>query len=280
MTLYLEYVILDNFVINIFLCNAIDLTFKRKFKSVNKIISSIIGTISAIFLPFLLKYNVLLILYKILTSLIMVLVLQKYKTYKQYFVNLIFLYFYTFLFGGMILGVLNLLGLKYTMSGILLYNFEFPISLIFLLFFVGYWLTKKIIKTLSKQLKFNNLIYDITLVDDDKKVKCVGFYDSGNGVSKDGQAVSIISIDTFIKLHSEYPFEKLLFRNLDHNKLKNASYISINTLSKSAKYLSFTIDKLIINRKEFNNAVVAVAIKNFENFDCILNSNLIGGEND
>ena len=55
------------------------------------------------------------------------------------------------------------------------------------------------------------------------------------------------------------------------------SYINISSLNKSERYLAFTIDKLIVEKDSFENVNVAVAIKNFEDFDCILSESFVGG---
>ena len=34
---------------------------------------------------------------------------------------------------------------------------------------------------------------------------------------------------------------------------------------------------MIIDNKEYEDVIVAVALKNFSNFDCIINSNQLGG---
>ena len=58
--------------------------------------------------------------------------------------------------------------------------------------------------------------------------------------------------------------------------MKDASYIEIKSLERACKYLAFKVDKIIIDDKVFDNSIVAVALKNFDDFDCIINSKLIG----
>lgn len=277
MVLYIEYVIIDNFLIDYILLKLLSFTFKDSLKKKNIIISCILGTISAVCLPMLMRYKTLLIIYKILTAFIMVLVLKKYRSYGQYFLHLIVLFVYTFLFGGVAIAIFNIFDIPYTVNGLLLYNCEFPVSIFILIFGSGSFLFKKIILSLGQQMKLNNCLYKIKLMDNGKLIECMGFYDSGNTVSRDGNAVNIISIDTFFRLHSDYSMEKLLFRNMDESILKNPRYIDVVSISNSTKYLSFTIDKMIINNDVYENAVLAVAMKNFQNFDCIINSDLIGG---
>ena len=280
MTLYIEYVILDNMVVDYYILRLIGVASKQKFKWKNIFFACLIGTISAMCLPFVLRYKFLVVVYKIVTALLMVLVIQRYTSFRKYFLNLGLLFFFTFVFAGVMIAVLNLLQIEYTISGVLLYNLEFPISVFLILFTVGFWLLKKVLSSLSRQLKFNNYTYNIKLIDNEKEVDGVGFFDSGNMICKDGQAVNIISSEMFFKLYSDYSVNKFLFKNIDHAKLKDASFIKIKSLSKSSEYLTFRVDKFIIDDQEFDNALFAVSSSKFENFDCIINSKLIGGKNE
>ena len=180
------------------------------------------------------------------------------------------------MFGGVLIAVLNMLQIEYTISGVLLYNFELPISVFGVIICIGGWLLKKIIIKLSNQIKLNNLTCKVTIIDDGVEVSGIGFVDSGNMISRNGQVVNVISSDMFFKLHKDYSINKLLFRTIDQNKLKDASYIEIKSLERACKYLTFKVDKIIIDDKVFDNSIVAVALKNFDNFDCIINSKLIG----
>lgn len=280
MTIYIEYVILDNMVVDYYILRLIGVVSKQKYKWKNLFFSCLIGTISAMFLPFILKYKFLVVIYKVITALLMVLVIQKYTSFRKYFFNLGLLFFFTFVFAGVTMAVLNLFQIEYTISGVLLYNLEVPISVFLILFTLGFWLLKKILGSLSIQLKLNNYTYNIKLIDNEKEVEGIGFFDSGNMICKDGQAVSIISSEMFFKLYSDYSVNKFLFKNIDHEKLKDASFIKIKSLSKSSEYLTFRIDKFIINDQEFDNALFAVSSGKFENFDCIINSKLLGGKNE
>lgn len=275
MVLYIEYVIMDNLIMDYVLLGLLDFTFKEKFNKLNILCSSIIGTISAIFLPYLTNYGFLLTIYKILTVMLMVLVVKKYKTYKRYFLYLLIFVIYTFLFGGLAIAILNIFNIRYTINGLLLYSCEFPMSLFVVIFGMCGWLLKKIVVCLNEQFKLNNCLYQIKLSDKGNTIECVGFYDTGNTINRDGRAVSIISLDMFLKLHKEYSIEKLIFRNIDDSLLTNPSYIDIKSISSSTKYLTFTIDKMIINNCEHENVDIAVALKNFNNFDCIINSNFL-----
>lgn len=277
MVLYIEYVTIDNFVVDFLLLRLLKFTFKENFSVRNMIFSCLFGTIAAICMPFIIKYHILLSIYKILTAMLMILILKRYKTYQKYFLYLIVFILYTFVFGGCAIAILNIFNIPYSVNGLLLYNCEFPVSSFIIIFGLGSWLFKKIILALNQQMKTNKYLYKIVLSDNGKKVEGVGFFDSGNTIERDGKSVNIISLDLFFKLYKDYSMDKLLFRNIDDKILKNPEYIDIKSIASASKYLSFRIDKMIVDNNEYEDVVVAVALKNFNNFDCIINSKQLGG---
>lgn len=277
MTLFIEYVILDNMTIDYLLLSLVGVVSKDNLKFYRKIVACIVGTLFAIFLPYISKFKMIAIVYKLVCALLMILILKKHKSFRNYLKDLLMLLFFTFLFGGVLIGILTMLNIEYTTTGFILYNFELPIGVFLIVFYIGFWLLRKIINALNRQLKLNNFTYNIKLIDNANVVQGIGYFDSGNMICKNGQAVNIISSELFFKLYQNYTIDKLLFRNIDHSQLKDASYIEIKSLSKGGKYLTFMIDKFIVEDKEYSNVYVAVALKKFENFDCIINSKIVGG---
>ena len=84
-------------------------------------------------------------------------------------------------------------------------------------------------------------------------------------------------MDMFFKLYEDYSINKLIFRNIDAEKLKNPEYIDIWSISSTGKYLSFKVDQMIIGDNIFNDVLIAVVLKNFQDFDCIINSYMLDG---
>ena len=79
MTLYIEYVILDNLVVDYMLFKLISITTKFKLYKKNLFFACLIGVLSAVFLPYVLQYNYLSVIYRLLSACLMVLVLAKYS---------------------------------------------------------------------------------------------------------------------------------------------------------------------------------------------------------
>jgi len=277
MNLYIEYVVLDNLVVDYFILRMISLFFKIKINKLNIIFFCLVGIVSAFFLPYIMHIKYLSLLYKFIISIIMVMVIRKFSNFKIFIKYYLTFLVSTFMMGGIIYAILMLFGIKYTSSSIVLYSFELPMSVLIIVSFLCFWFVKKVVKLLQYQLNVSNYLYSIKIEDGEHSAEGVGFYDTGNNVIIDGEGVNIISINLFMKLYKDFPIEKIVFRNVSNKVLKNVEYINIEGLSNNEKYLSFVIDKICVDKKEFNNVRVAVTLKNFENFDCILHNNLIGG---
>lgn len=277
MTLYIEYVLLDNIVIDYLLIKLMATTFKEKYSRIRIALSLVVGVVGAIFLPYIIKYRILSIFYRLLICTTMILLLKRYVGFVHYIKHLLAFIGFTALLGGLILGTLNLFNIPYTISGVMYYSLELPMGLFVLLMMLGLLLIKKILLVVSKGLKEQNYIYDTIIEDNGVAITTRGYVDSGNMININGEGVSVISCDTFLKLHSDVSLLKLLYGKVNNSELKGISYIRIDGMSQGKEYLSFVVDKLKIGSIEYHNKRVAVANKNFGEFDCILSKDFIGG---
>ena len=64
---------------------------------------------------------------------------------------------------------------------------------------------------------------------------------------------------------------KLLTKNVDVKNFKLGHYISLDTVTKSEDVLAFEIDKISIDGKENEKAILALCLKNFPSYEMILN---------
>jgi len=240
MELYIEYVLIDNLVIDFMILKLIRLFFKIKVSKLRQTIYYVSGVLFAFLLPYILDVVWLSVVYKFIVSIIMVILLRKYENISSFIKYYLSFLLATMIMAGVIYGVLNLFQID-GLNGVKIYSFEFPMSVLLVLGFLSFWLLKKIIKTFQYQFKIANYLYEIKMFDNDSSVEAIGFFDSGNNVIVNGQGVNIITLDLFMKLYKDFPVEKLLFRNVSNTQLKNASYINIESLSSSEKFLSFTM---------------------------------------
>jgi hypothetical protein len=136
---------------------------------------------------------------------------------------------------------------------------------------------KNFIMLIKSKLKQASYIYQITICDGEIKEDIVAFYDTGNNIKNGGVGVNIISLNLFLKLHKDIDLHKVLMGKIDNSILKEVKYIDIQGIGKTQKFLSYNVDFFEIEGLKFENARVAVAMKNFGEYDCILHKDFLRG---
>ena len=210
MELFIEYVLLDNLVMNFIIIRFIEFTFRVIITNSRKFLGLLVGSVLTIFMPYFLQFGLIVYLYKFITSVAIVLMLKRYCGFKHFIKYYIFFVAYTFLLGGIVLGVIGALDIDYSFNGVIIYDFEFPISIFVIVLSATIWLLKKMAIALKEQVRSANYLCNIVLIDGDTRVEATGFMDSGNKVERNGESVNIISLDLFMKLHREISIKKLL----------------------------------------------------------------------
>jgi len=279
MQLYIEYVIIDNCVINYIITKLFDITNGFKIRKINKFLFCLVGTITALFLPYLYTHSILLILYRVIVSIIMTFTLRKYKSIQNFICYYVMLIAYTCLMGGAILLLINWLGIKYSATSIMLYSFKFPLGLFGLILIFLVFVLSKSINVIKAKFNNSNYIHNVVFEDCGSSIEVVGFFDSGNNVTYNGFGVNIISVDLFLKMYPKVDIINILLYKKDKlTYLKNIQYINISSIGQANKYLSFEIDKMLVDGVVYSTPRLAVAIKNFKDFDCVLHKDFVKGQ--
>ncbi len=282
MEVYIEYVILDNLIINNILLRLTSYALKLNAKKYLCFFSALVGTIVAVLMPFInfgineTFNNFALFLIKMLLGLVMVLIIKKPKNFISLAVSFFMFLTFTFVLGGMCFGIIYMLNLKTTFSGILLFGFEIPISLFLLLGLCYLKILFTLIKTVKHRCNYSSFYYDVKLAANNKKVFVTGFLDSGNQIKVDSNGIVVINYKTLMKLYPNLNFEKLIMGNLKETGLKNAQMINVVNSTGKTQMLTFVLDELTIvgennNVIRLKNHVVGLAKTNFNGkFDCLL----------
>ena len=286
MEVYIEYVVLDNLIINYVLLRLTNYTLKLNANKCLCFFSSVVGTIVAVLMP-LIKFNLnatlnnfMLILLKVVLGFIMVLIIKKPKSFLNFLTTFFMFLTYTFVLGGMCFGLIYMLNLQTTFSGILMFGFEIPVSLFLLLGICYLKILFSLIKLVKHRCNYSKFYYDVKLSVNNKKVVVTGFLDSGNQIKILDNAIVVINYKTLLKLYPNLNFEKLIVGRLTETGLKNAKMINVINSSGKTKMLTFMLDEITIvgenNRVlSFKNYVVGLAKTNFNGkFDCLLSPEL------
>ena len=256
MKIYLDLVMILNFVIDFILLLTVSLILKRNVSITRIMLCAFLGGISILFLFFNMN-NIILFLLKVLISIFMTLITFKYINLKYTLINLLYLYMSSIILGGF-LYLLNI-QFSYKQIGIIFINNGLSINFIFLLITSPIILYIYIKQTKNLRYNYSNY-YNIEIINKNKKYKYTAYMDSGNVLIDNLTKKSVILIDK----------RKLLF---DIKEFRLIPYIGVNG-SNMIKVIK--IDKLLFNNKEYINVLLGIMDNiSLDGVDVILNRKLL-----
>ena len=260
MKVYIEYVLIDNFIIDYLLLKATFVLTKVCVKRKRLFFASFLGAVFALILPIIESVTVIAILYKISTGLLIVLIANKHYTFRAYYVCVLTFFAMTFLTGGAIIGVFSLLGISY--------NNEICIAIMVV---PAYLIIKEIVKITEyfyRKKSTINYVYKVGIFADEKEIIVNGYLDSGNTVYHLGFPVVFI-VKSLAK--------KLINKNVLTCKLKK---IEINTVTGKSQKIAFNLEKLKIYKGDeqniINNVTACIVSDDaFNGYELILHPSLM-----
>jgi stage II sporulation protein GA (sporulation sigma-E factor processing peptidase) len=274
MIVYIEFVIIDNMVIDYILLYILFKCIKKEVKWWRLFISCILGTAVAVLLPLVSLNTMLLFFIKLITGILMVYVCREYKTFKEFVTAAILFFLFTFLLGGIIIGLFFMLKIDYSIENNFNYISNIPIGLILLTAFIMGIVLRITFLKLYKKRNINQFIYNCGLYLNNIKINSKGFMDSGNQLYDymNDSPVIITGRNTASRL-----FKEGLFTNGT-----KARFLEFSTIGGKGKMLIFKIDKLEIyignTMNIINNITLGISpyhIKGNEDYDLILHPALI-----
>ena len=180
MTIYLDIIFLENFILNLILLYAVGIETKSKIKFYRIVIASILGSIYAIIL-YIVKIEFLYsIVMKIMLSMVMVYVSFEIKGFKDLLKKMLYFYLTSFVFGG---GALALIYIVNT-GKISIQNGQIQGSYTILTIMIGIiiaFITIIIAFRLKKnKISKDDLMCNIEIKINNKEVKTKAMIDTGN----------------------------------------------------------------------------------------------------
>jgi len=281
MVIYIEQILIDNFIINFLIIFCASIILKIKFNKILIGLSSLIGAVFALFSPLINFPSAFLFLIKIVLSLFMVSILKKYKKFKEFILIYLTFILLTMLFGGACLFLLTSFDKNFNLNNYTTYSL--PLGLIVIIIFFIMIIIKNIFKNVYRRKSVNNFIYNIILFNNEKYFKLTAFLDSGN-LLKDPLTKKPITIVDYnvIKGFINISITDILLNKVENlsKTLKNAHLVEISSVNSTKKLIVFEIDKLEIvlenSSNKIENACIGLSIKSFIN-DLGYNA-LISGE--
>lgn len=273
MEIYVEYVILDNFIINLLIILFCKFLTGGKYKKWGIVLSDAFGTICAVLMPLVTLKTLYMVFVKIAVGVIMVGLLKKYANFREYFLTLIVMFTVTFLMGGLCYSVNEMFGFKLSSGQLLINNYHVPVS-IFCLLSSGYlYLLMWLIKYLKHRGKLNSYYFDVSVKINEKIHFFRGFLDTGNKLVCDGKGVVVIPLKVFLKEFKDFSINEICI---------NPNYLDVKSVGGCEKIIVLNADEIHIKNCDKNitmqNAKIGLSKAGFgSDFECLLSSEILKG---
>ena len=260
MRVYVDLVLFLNIAMDFLLLLSVSVVLKRNVKFYRIILGSLVGGISIIFL-FISLNNFTLFLFKMIISILMVLVTFSYKNMKYFFNNLLYLYLSSIILGG---GIYLLdIQLNYKNQGLMFIDSGFGVNLVVLLI-ISPFIIYSYIKSMKRMKNDYSNFYKVDLYYKDKIYKFDAFLDTGN------------------RLYDPYKRRPIVIVNTNRIKLdyEDAILVPYMTASGNSVLKCVIVEKLVIdNTIEVKDVLVGIGSNNFhiEGVNMLLHNDLIGG---
>ena len=261
MKIYVDLVIMLNFVFDLILLMSVNYILRRNVSFLRMIIGSFVGSVTLIVL-FIKMNNLILLLFKVIVSFFIIIVSFGFKDIKYTMKNITYFYLVSMLMGGGIEFLSN--QFSYSNNGLVFNNTGLNISYSVVLV-IGLFIFYKHLK-LFKELKNNYSNY----------FKCKLFFDKEQVVFLNA------FLDTGNKLKDPYSDKSIIL--VDKDKVKdiifnNPLYVPYNSLNNHGLLTCYKCLKLEIDGMVFDKFLVGVSDEKFymDGIDCIINNHVMEG---
>lgn len=275
MIVYIEYLIIDNMVINYVILYLTSLILCTKISIVRLLIGAGVGTLFAFILPLVNMNTFVTLIIKLLIGALICVCSNKSMKFNLFILYYSIFIMITFVIGGFCFAILFLLSGDILVTS---YNLEFPIGVLILLIFLYSLYIKKLVFILKKRSKITDFIYDIKLMEKSKEVEILAFFDSGNGLYDLilNKPIIVINLQTLLRLVDNEQLNYLLIGNYEKSGLKNIHKIEYKTISSNSRLIVFSIDNILLKNKNKLtqlDAMIGVSLNNivkFESYDALI----------
>ena len=251
MIIYIDLILILNFIIDMLLLISVDMLLKRKVPFKRIALASFIGSLSTLSL-FYISSSVTLLLIKLLISIVMVIIAFKYESFNYFKENLFWLYIISIILGG----GLYLLNDQITLTnnGIAFSSNGFRLNMLVLVIITPIIIFNyvKIQRRLS--VDYSNL-YDVSIYLKGEVFSGTGFLDTGNKLVDPYFQRPIILVN---KELINWPVKKFL--------------VPYKLAGGSGLLEVFKPEKIVVNNKKLKNTLVGLSDVNMDGIKIILNT--------
>ena len=260
MTVFVEYVIIDNVVIDYLLLKATLIIANVRYKRKRLFLAALLGALIALVYPLLESVPLIMTAVKVLSGILLTLIATKYKSTREYYVVTLLFFLFTFLAGGAITGVFYLFNIPQST--------ELMIGIMILPVYAVVRIVVDVLKYLYRHKNVACKTYTIELTCREKTVTARGFFDTGNALYDDNSPVIVCGKSLFYDILGD---------NLLSVKLRK---ISVSTVSGKTENYAFKLDSLkiyILDKPNiYNNVTLLVSAESLgDGYDVILHPDLM-----
>lgn len=272
MDIYIEYVIIDNMVINSLLLLGAFKTLRRKTVKWKILLAAAIGTVLAALLPLFPLAAPFAVLVKFLTGFLMVFTAGDFKKFKDYVFTFFVFLAYTFLLGGICTALLY--GAA-DVSDALTVNYmsDFPVGLVVLAAALFVWFVYSVCRVIFRQKDYEGFTRKAELDILGRKYTARAFIDTGNMLYDSDSGLPVVVVNKSL-------IADALADMIVSGGKTGAHYIEISTAAGAAKMLVLSPEKLVIYHKGDKDANIIdkfrIGVSNEElKFDMLLHPGIL-----
>lgn len=195
MTVYLDIIFLENFILNFIILYAVSLVIKEKVKYLKLMLSSLLGAFYVIIyylINFQSKWN---IIFKIILSVVMVYISFMPKSFKEFIKQTTFFYLVSFVFGGAALGVIYMVnvGKISIKNGIIVGNYT--LKTIFIGVILAFVIIIAAFKFIKNKITKKDLFCNIEIIINQSKINVKAIIDTGNFLKEPITNIPVIVVE-------------------------------------------------------------------------------------
>ncbi len=260
MTVYIEYVILDNLIIDYLLLKTTYIITGKKYKKWVLFLTAILGAGLSLVTPLIENIKWLSIPVKILIGLLLIVISNRYTHAPELYVNALLFIFLTFAVGGAIMGIFLIFGLDY--------GSELSIAFMIVPVYVIVKSVAVVIKYIYRKKSVMQNVCEVEVSVGTVTQKLSGFVDTGNALYFQNYPVCVCEKGVAVKFFN------------DVNTHKKTVKVDVRTVSGLSRLIGIKVDSVIIyyqgEKKTFNEVVLAVSDKGIgSGYDLILHPDLL-----
>lgn len=275
MEIVVEYVLIDNVVINFLILQLSALVLRIKGRRIWFFVAALFGAAVSLVSPLLSLPTWLSILFKLILGIVISRIGLGAKGFKKDALSFSVFLIMTAAVGGACFGIVFLFGGTFDSGFLTVYNMEVPVGVVLLVASLVCAGIGRVVKVVGKRKLVGNFIFQGEISNNGKSTKFDVFLDSGNTLFDPilKKPVLIVEFSVFSKIF-DVPFEKVITKKIDENEIKNSHYINYETASGKGKMLVCEAEKFSLDVEDgktvkFDNVAVGLSFVKFQKcYDC------------